>query len=211
MFYWEVVDSTRKLLLTGVVVFMPEGSLIRPVWGMMVCLGYLVLLLECKPYKAPEDNFLALLASFALFLVLSGGLLSAIAVGFVSTGEYVIGIENDQLGIALIACFLSVLVVGLGCIAMNISYVSSSPLASQAGAAVAVKALGDGFYHLFLSHTWGTGQNQMQALKKELQLLVPSMQVFLDVENLDSISALEDLITKSETVLVFLSTGYFAR
>ena len=51
----------------------------------------------------------------------------------------------------------------------------------------------------------------MQALKKELQLLVPSMRVFLDVENLSSISALEDLITRSETVLVFLSTGYFAR
>jgi hypothetical protein len=211
MFYWEVVDSTRKLLLTGVVVFMQEGSLVRPVWGMMICLGYMVLLLECKPYKAPEDNFLAVLATFALFLVLSGGLISAMTVGFVSTGEYVVGIENHQLGIALIACFLSVLVFGLGCVAMNISRVSASPLVRQAGAAVVVKALGDGFYHLFLSHTWGTGQNQMQALKKELQLLVPSMRVFLDVENLDSIGALEDLISKSETVLVFLSTGYFAR
>ena len=51
----------------------------------------------------------------------------------------------------------------------------------------------------------------MQALKKELQLLVPSLQVFLDVENLSSIGALEDLIARSETVLVFLSTGHFAR
>jgi hypothetical protein len=37
------------------------------------------------------------------------------------------------------------------------------------------------------------------------------MQIFLDVENLTSIGALEDLIARSETVLVFLSTGYFAR
>ena len=51
----------------------------------------------------------------------------------------------------------------------------------------------------------------MQALKKELQLLVPSLQTFLDVENLKSIASLEDLITRSETVVVFLSTGYFAR
>jgi hypothetical protein len=211
MYYWEVVDSMRKLLLTGVVVFMQEGSLVRPVWGMMISLGYLVLLLEYKPYKAREDNFLAVLATFALFLVLSGGLISAMQVGFVSTGEYVVGIENDQLGVALIACFLSVMVFGLGCIAMNISQVNGSPLIRQAGAAVVVKSLGDGCFHLFLSHTWGTGQNQMQALKKELQLLVPSMQVFLDVENLTSIGALEDLIAKSETVLVFLSTGYFAR
>ena len=54
-------------------------------------------------------------------------------------------------------------------------------------------------------------QQQMQALKKELQLLVPSLQVFLDVENLTSIGALEDLIASSDTILVFLSTGYFAR
>jgi hypothetical protein len=164
MFYWEVVDSTRKLLLTGVVVFMQEGSLVRPVWGMMICLGYLVLLLECKPYTAPEDNFLAVLASFALFLVLSGGLISAMTVGFVSTGEYIVGIENDQLGVALIACFLSVMVFGLGCVAMNVFRVSSSPLVRQAGAAVVVQALGDGCYHLFLSHTWGTGQNQVRIL-----------------------------------------------
>jgi hypothetical protein len=164
MFYWEVVDSARKLLLTGVVVFMQEDSLVRPVWGIMICLGYLALLLECKPYKAPEDNFLAVLASFALFLVISGGLISAITVGFVSTGEYKVGIENDQLGIGLIVCFLSVMVFGLGCVAVNISRVSASPLVRQAGAAVVVKALGDGCYHLFLSHTWGTGQNQVSLL-----------------------------------------------
>jgi hypothetical protein len=47
----------------------------------------------------------------------------------------------------------------------------------------------------------------MQALKKELQLLVPSMQVFLDVENLTNIGALEQLIEHSDSVLIFLSTG----
>ena len=66
--------------------------------------------------------------------------------------------------------------------------------------------LGTSNYHVLRFAT-----KQMQALKKELQLLVPSMQVFLDVENLTSIGALEDLISRSETVLVFLSTGYFAR
>jgi hypothetical protein len=164
LFYWEVVDSMRKLLLTGVVVFMQEGSLVRPIWGMMICLISIVLLLKCEPDKATEDNFLAVLASFALFLVLSGGMVSAMTLGFVSTGEYVVGIENDKLGLALIACFLSVMVFGLGCIVMNVAHVSASPLVRQAGAAVVVKALGDGCYHLFLSHTWGTGQNQVRTL-----------------------------------------------
>jgi hypothetical protein len=74
----------------------------------------------------------------------------------------------------------------------------------------------------------------MQAPKKELGLLVPSLKVFLvsgvagrdanatltslfqqifaqDVENLNSIADLEALIDASEVVLVFLSAGYFSR
>jgi hypothetical protein len=69
----------------------------------------------------------------------------------------------------------------------------------------------------------------MQALKKELGLLVPSLKVFLvsgigrdanvkltlfvaqDVENLTSIADLEALIGNSEVVLIFLSAGYFSR
>ena len=61
------------------------------------------------------------------------------------------------------------------------------------------------------SHTWGSGQNQMQALKKELALLVPSLSVFLDVENLTDLGDLEGLIESSEVVLIFLSSGYFSR
>ena len=51
----------------------------------------------------------------------------------------------------------------------------------------------------------------MQALKKELGLLVPTMKCFLDVENLASIGDLEALIDNSESVLAFLSTGYVSR
>ena len=51
----------------------------------------------------------------------------------------------------------------------------------------------------------------MQALKKELGLLVPSLKVFLDVENLESIAELELLVGNAEVILVFLSEGYFAR
>jgi hypothetical protein len=51
----------------------------------------------------------------------------------------------------------------------------------------------------------------MQALKKELGLLVPSLKVFLDIENLSSVADLELAIENSEVVLIFLSKGYFCR
>ena len=43
-------------------------------------------------------------------------------------------------------------------------------------------------FHLFLSHVWSTGQDQVLAIKKEL---VPSVRVFLDIENLTDIGGLE--------------------
>ena len=36
-------------------------------------------------------------------------------------------------------------------------------------------------YHLFLSHVWGTGQDQVAAIKRQLCLLIPGISVFLDV------------------------------
>ena len=40
----------------------------------------------------------------------------------------------------------------------------------------------DDRFHLFLSHVWSTGQDQVLSIKKELTLLVPSIRVFLDIE-----------------------------
>jgi hypothetical protein len=65
-------------------------------------------------------------------------------------------------------------------------------------------------YHLFLSHVWSTGQDQVQAIKKELELLVPTIKVFLDVEDLDNIGGLETKIEESDVTLLFLTDGYFA-
>ena len=55
-----------------------------------------------------------------------------------------------------------------------------------------------------------TGQDQVQALKKELSLIVPSMSIFLDCEDLDDIGGLEGLIERADMTLVFLSEGYYS-
>ena len=40
-------------------------------------------------------------------------------------------------------------------------------------------------YHLFLSHTWNSGQDQVAVIKRKLQLMLPGCQIFLDVDDLD--------------------------
>ena len=64
-------------------------------------------------------------------------------------------------------------------------------------------------YHLFLSHVWGTGQDQMRIVKQRLLEMLPNLSIFLDVD-IDGfvIAALEQYIDQSDHVLIFCSTGY---
>ena len=65
-------------------------------------------------------------------------------------------------------------------------------------------------WHLFLSHVWSSGQDQVAVIRRRLQdEMVPETKIFLDVEDLDDISRLEEYIRASAAVLIFLSRGYF--
>jgi hypothetical protein len=67
----------------------------------------------------------------------------------------------------------------------------------------------DIIWHLFLSHIWSTGQDQCATIKRQLALLMPGISVFLDVDDLESIDALEDYIEGSQAIQIFASKGYF--
>jgi len=64
-------------------------------------------------------------------------------------------------------------------------------------------------YHVFLSHVWVSGQDQMRILKQRLLAMMPEVRVFLDVDDLRSGRGDED-IDRSNIVLVFISSGYFS-
>ena len=50
----------------------------------------------------------------------------------------------------------------------------------------------------------------MAVVKRQMQLLLPEIQCFLDVDNLVEIGNLEGYIRASQSVLIFLSRGYFS-
>ena len=64
-------------------------------------------------------------------------------------------------------------------------------------------------YHLFLSHVWGTGQDQMRIIKARLREMLPDVSVFLDVDDLEEIGALETYVQQTGVMMLFLSKGYF--
>ena len=41
-------------------------------------------------------------------------------------------------------------------------------------------------WHMFLSHIWGSGQDQCAIIKRQLYLLLPGVSIFLDVRSRDS-------------------------
>eukprot|EP00937_MAST-01D_sp_MAST-1D-sp2_P001334 g1334.t1 len=65
---WEVVETVRKLLLTGVAVFIEQGTLLQFVVAMVETTIFLGLLVVCKPYKNARDYHYAVVLNALLLL-----------------------------------------------------------------------------------------------------------------------------------------------
>lgn len=70
---------------------------------------------------------------------------------------------------------------------------------------VAAPGVPDQMYHAFVSHAWATAQDQARSLKELLQNFVQNIVCFLDVDNLEDISRLDEYIENSSAILIFLS------
>lgn len=77
------------------------------------------------------------------------------------------------------------------------------------GASVGSKVHLEMRWHIFLSHKWPTGQQQVGAIRERLSRLLPGCVCFLDVYDLDDAEHLEEYIQQSVVVLIFVSRTYF--
>ena len=62
-------------------------------------------------------------------------------------------------------------------------------------------------HHLFISHVWGSAQDQARVLRSQLQTMVPGLRVWLDVEDLVDISTLEQAVDTMQAVVIIVSSG----
>ena len=231
-FFWELAEVSRRLLLVGLFTVGPylKGSTMQVALATLVSMLYLVVQLVAMPYTCISDNFLALVSSLGLALFFITALLfkqatltevEEIAIKMSDELKHMHIVEFPALTAVLFACSLSA-VIAIAVIVhaqfleeqMRQRFEERAKLARRlrhtaSGKEVVAPPIGEDHYHVFLSHVWGTGQDQMRVIRQRLQEMVPGMRAFLDVEDLEDISDLEGYIKRSKCVVVYCSRGYF--
>jgi len=216
-FYWELVELMRKLTLTGFLLLIPQRlTLLRLVAAILLTNAHLVLLQAAAPYKQASTAFVAVATSLTLACTLVAALLIKMYdelpaemifdfFGFDSAFPLTVIILFFNFGVLFLAFTLFALQVRVerrALLKRRLRYVSSH---EEVRAPFIAGPLD---FHLFLSHVWGTGQDQMRVVKQRLREMVPELRVFLDVDDLKEIGDLEMHVERSHTVLVFCSLGY---
>jgi uncharacterized membrane protein YbaN (DUF454 family) len=209
--WWEPLEVSRKLLLTGVVLLIPEETiLLRTIIALLVSLFALVATGAALPFHRGLDDFLYAVSQLVLVIAFFASMLMKIC----ESEEYLcqlMGFE-DIFELSMGLLIFNFLVVGL--VLVVAAWAMMRTLVVKQIRLVGSKEMPtltlkkEHKFHTFLSHIWSTGQDQCRGIKGQLLLLLPGLHCFLDVDNLEDISKLEDYIDQTATILMFLSRGY---
>ena len=223
-YFWECLDLFRRLTLVGFLRAMTNNAvpISRLVCGAVVAQGFLFMILWLRPHRKDVDNFVAAMVHLTVLgMLLTGCLLEmhqrARLLDTYVSQQYVsrvmLGFEevDDWLALVLFCIPLTTIAVMVGVVVVKLVLTKfpKNMHDKETGDMVQLSLEKHHKYHTFLSHIWGTGQDQVAAIKRQLCLLVPGISIFLDVDDLEEISALERYIDETAVILIFLSKGYF--
>jgi hypothetical protein len=202
VFWFELVESSRKLFLTGLLSLIYPGTIVQLFVGILVAFSLLILQAYCVPYRSPSDNFFAVASATALTFVLLAELgLHAEALAGAPPGQalFLAG------ALCVASCFVFFVAVCSLCYGLATSGAVGVLRWTSDGTVVEPLSLGPHESHFFLSHQWAHGQDQARSIKELLRGVVPGLRVWLDVDDLTELSKLEEAVDSARIILVFLS------
>jgi len=215
LFMWEPFALLHKVAITGFVLLTSYvGG--RVLIAIFLCLIALVAYAVLTPFKRPEDNWIFDGIHLTLLMLFVAGLaLQACEFpdsNFCST----LGLGDSSFGIAITFISITLFLNLLGIVLVVTFFITQSkashPIMLRQDMIRPQLSLKIGLmFHLFLSHTWKSGQDQVAVIKRQLQLILPGVSVFLDVDDLENIRDLELHIKQSQAILAFLSKHYFSQ
>ena len=212
-FWFEMVELGQKLVLTNFMLFVnfeESGSnkLLRLFLGLLIALSGLTVQLIAQPFRKRTDDAIASVVRLMLVLFFILGIMVKLC--DIDDPNAIHGLLDAQIdpsdfcptlvGLAtteavawlIIITGLLVVLVPLGMFVRALAFSQSIPILRDAQTMEPpVLLLGPSErYHLFLSHVWSTGQDQCAVIKRQLQLLLPGVVIFLDVDGIRPLPAL---------------------
>ena len=203
-FWWEIITLSQRLVLSGFVLLIPiEADSWRIFLGVLWTIGYLSLIQYVQPYKNNGLNQLAVATQFSLVCVFLGGafikLFSGDGVDSTTCDDAEDASETNEDNIFIIVVIMAVFNFA---VLLLYGFLAAKQFSSASSVLPSIRLVANGRvpelklekrhrYHLFLSHVWSSGQDQMATLKRELQLLIYGVNVFLDVDDLEDIGQLD--------------------
>jgi hypothetical protein len=217
--FWEVIDTLRKLVLTALILFVDteQGAtkMMRIVLATLISSSFVVILALVRPFKRSDDLILACFSN----LLLTTTFVTGIVIKLCEDGQWsenckaFVGFSSSyQASLFVMTFSILMMVFTLGFVAVKIFAAVTAPTIrlKTTGREPFLELPAGCIFHGFISHTWGTGQDQTHTIVRQLQLLVPEIKIWLDVDNLDDVGKLEEAVTTAGNFLIFLSKGYFA-
>lgn len=209
LFYWEVVELLRKEVLVGFLLLVPQAyTMVRLSVALLLTIGYLIILQAVRPYTHLSTGFVATATNLTLLiLLLIGILLKFHAFLDPAESEQLFG-EGDAFD-ALVQMTISANFVIIGAslliLVWTMRYQATRHTLRIAETHREPKlSLGARKqYHVFISHVWDN-QDIAATIKARLQLLLPGIAVFLDVDDLRRIDELPLEIARSACLLVLM-------
>jgi len=220
----------RRLCLVGIFVLIKRGSLVQLIIGGASCAIFMLVQTQAAPYRDLGDEYLASCCSFTLLifflccLIMKLGTLTEVSnVQEVLSREQArdFDVPSLSLSVTLFAGAVGALAASFCVLSVQLTLerarISRDARMSKArrlrgkesGAELEAPLIDDDAFHCFLSHVWETGQDQMRIVKQRLLEMIPDLDVFLDVDDLEEIGDLQGYIERTHTVLIFCSKGYF--
>ena len=202
--WWELVVVCQKLLLVGFAALYRPGTVSQLALASMLALVVVALQGRIAPYRTPSDNLLAFLASCMLQAIfIFTAILQAQAIA------PILEFNGGRALRFMFAATLFVLIATAWIFARE-CYSSRDRLEiAETGQLPKLELAKRKKYHTFLSHRWDN-QDAVATIKRQLQLLLPGVEVFLDIDDLESTDKLEEYVERSAAVLVLLgSVQYF--
>jgi hypothetical protein len=226
MMFWDVIDTVRKLILTGFIMFFDpeEGSnkLFRLAVASIISSLYLGILAIARPYKQDDDFYLAFVGNFLLICCFVMGIIlqhcneeqiDIADEGDDGTCNRFVGFSLDSYRASLVVVLLTASMIVIAIVSLVITTMNTITAPT-----VRLKTLGhvpnlempkECNYHVFMSHVWATGKSKTHSISRKLQLLLPRLKVWLDVDSLKYIGKLEESVAESAVFVLYYSKGYF--